>query len=65
MLHRLIAIADERIQQIQSGEKSVLRPDHNASYAAEVVIDLDEINELMIVDPDVNNADVSKLLQHT
>ena len=26
MLHRLIAIADARIQQIQSGEKSALRP---------------------------------------
>ena len=64
MLHRLIAIADERIQQIQSGEKSALRPDDNASYAAEVVIDLDEINEPMIADPDVNNADVSKRYTH-
>lgn len=64
MLHRLIAIADKRIAEIKSGEKPALSPDSNAEYFAEVVVDLDEIDEPMIADPDVNNADVSKRYTH-
>ena len=51
--------ADQRIAQIRSGVPA-LAPDANASYFAEVVVDLDQIVEPMIADPDVNNADVSK-----
>ncbi|WP_085901273.1 bifunctional aconitate hydratase 2/2-methylisocitrate dehydratase [Kiloniella majae] len=64
MLHGLIAIAEKRIAEIKSGEKPALTPDDNAKYFAEVVVDLDEINEPMIADPDVNNADVSKRYTH-
>jgi aconitate hydratase 2/2-methylisocitrate dehydratase len=64
VLKGLIAIADKRIEEIISGEKPALRPDANAKYYAEVVIDLDEIAEPMIADPDVNNADVSKRYTH-
>ncbi|MEM8804258.1 MAG: aconitase family protein, partial [Pseudomonadota bacterium] len=54
MLQRLIDIANGRIAEIRSGEKPALAPDDNAKYAAEVVVDLDAINEPMIADPDVN-----------
>ncbi|MEM6385331.1 MAG: bifunctional aconitate hydratase 2/2-methylisocitrate dehydratase [Pseudomonadota bacterium] len=64
MLAGLIAIADARIGEIRSGEKPALSPDTTAKYAAEVVVDLDEIVEPMIADPDVNNADVSKRYTH-
>ena len=64
MLHRLIAIAENRIAQITSGEKPALNADAGAVYAAEVVVDLDAIDEPMIADPDVNNADVSKRYTH-
>ncbi len=64
MLQKLIAIADARIAEIKSGEKPALRPDDNAKYSAEVVVDLDQIVEPMIADPDVNNADVSKRYTH-
>ncbi|WP_299376927.1 bifunctional aconitate hydratase 2/2-methylisocitrate dehydratase [uncultured Kiloniella sp.] len=64
MLHGLIAIAEKRIAEIKSGEKPALTPDANAKYFAEVVVDLDEIDEPMIADPDVNNADVSKRYTH-
>ncbi|MBO9413647.1 MULTISPECIES: bifunctional aconitate hydratase 2/2-methylisocitrate dehydratase [unclassified Ruegeria] len=64
MLQKLIAIADARIAEIKSGEKPALRPDDNAKYFAEVVVDLDQIVEPMIADPDVNNADVSKRYTH-
>ena len=64
MLKGLIDIADKRIAEIRSGEKPALRPDENAKYFAEVVVDLDAINEPMIADPDVNNADVSKRYTH-
>lgn len=63
-LHGLIAKADKRIAEIRSGEKPALAPDENAKYFAEVVVDLDLINEPMIADPDVNNADVSKRYTH-
>ena len=64
MLQGLIDIADKRIAQIRSGEKPALAPDDTAKYAAEVVIDLDAIDEPMIADPDVNNADISKRYTH-
>ena len=64
VLQGLINKADKRIAEIQSGEKPALRPDANAKYYAEVVVDLDLISEPMIADPDVNNADVSKRYTH-
>ena len=64
MLHRLIGIAEKRIAEITSGEKPALAPDVNARYAAEVVVDLDLIDEPMIADPDVTNADISKRYTH-
>lgn len=64
MLQGLIDIADARIAQIRSGEKPALSPDDNAEYFAEVVVDLDVINEPMIADPDVHNPDVSKRYTH-
>jgi aconitate hydratase 2/2-methylisocitrate dehydratase len=64
VLKGLIAIADKRIAEIISCEKPALRPDANAKYYAEVVVDLDQIAEPMIADPDVNNADVSKRYTH-
>ncbi|WP_108258097.1 bifunctional aconitate hydratase 2/2-methylisocitrate dehydratase [Mangrovicoccus ximenensis] len=60
----LIAKADKRIAEIRSGEKPALRPDDNAKYFAEVVVDLDLIDEPMIADPDVNNADPSRRYTH-
>jgi len=63
-LRGLIAKADARIAEIRSGEKPALAPDDNAKYFAEVVVDLDLIDEPMIADPDVNNADVSKRYTH-
>ena len=64
VLKGLVAIADKRIAEIKSGEKPALTPDANAKYYAEVVVDLDQIAEPMIADPDVNNADVSKRYTH-
>ena len=64
VLAGLIAKADKRIAEIRSGEVPVLKPDANAKYYAEVVVDLDEIIEPMIADPDVNNEDVSKRYTH-
>ncbi len=64
VLQGLIDKANARIEEIKSGEKPALRPDANANYFAEVVIDLDEIVEPMIADPDVNNDDVSKRYTH-
>ena len=63
-LSGLIQIANDRINQIKSGENPALAPDENAKYFAEVVIDLDEINEPMIADPDVENEDISKRYTH-
>lgn len=60
----LIHIANRRINEIKTGSKPALVPDANANYFAEVVIDLDEIAEPMIADPDVNNDDVSKRYTH-
>jgi aconitate hydratase 2 / 2-methylisocitrate dehydratase len=63
-LKGLIAKADARIAEIRSGEKPALAPDTGAQYFAEIVVDLDLIDEPMIADPDVNNADVSKRYTH-
>ena len=60
----LIKLADARIAGIKSGEEPALAPDSSAKYYAEVVVDLDEIAEPMIADPDVNNEDVSKRYTH-
>ena len=64
VLQGLINIANNRIEEIKSGAKPALVPDANAKYYAEVVIDLDIVDEPMIADPDVNNADVSKRYTH-
>ena len=64
MLAGLIAKADQRIADIKSGANPALTPDDNAKYYAEVVVDLDQIVEPMIADPDVNNIDVSKRYTH-
>ena len=60
----LIKLADKRIEEIKSGEVPALAPDNNAKYFAEVVVDLDTIEEPMIADPDVNNDDISKRYTH-
>jgi len=64
MLQGLIDRANQRIDEIRSGTQPALRPDDNAKYFAEVVIDLDQIVEPMIADPDVQNPDVSKRYTH-
>ena len=64
VLQGLIDKANKRIEEIRSGEKPALTPDATAKYYAEVVIDLDIIDEPMIADPDVNNDDVSKRYTH-
>ncbi|MEP6149036.1 MAG: aconitase family protein, partial [Nisaea sp.] len=64
VLQGLIDKADKRIAEVKSGEKPALAPDANAKYFAEVVVDLDTIDEPMIADPDVNNIDVSKRYTH-
>ncbi len=63
-LQGLIDIANKRIEEIRSGERPALTPDDNARYSAEFAVDLDQIVEPMIADPDVNNADVSKRYTH-
>jgi aconitate hydratase 2/2-methylisocitrate dehydratase len=50
VLKGLIAIANNRIEEIKSGTKPALTPDANAKYFAEVVIDLDIVAEPMIAD---------------
>ncbi|WP_294228191.1 bifunctional aconitate hydratase 2/2-methylisocitrate dehydratase [uncultured Shimia sp.] len=64
MLQGLIDKADARIAEIKSGAKPAMTPDSTAKYFAEVIVDLDQIVEPMIADPDVNNADVSKRYTH-
>ena len=58
------ALSEAGPAEIRSGEKPALAPDDSAKYFAEVVVDLDEIVEPMIADPDVNNVDVSKRYTH-
>jgi aconitate hydratase 2/2-methylisocitrate dehydratase len=64
VLQGLINLANTRIEEIHTGKKPPLTPDENASYAAELVVDLDIIDEPMIADPDVNNEDISKRYTH-
>lgn len=64
VLQGLIDQANQRINEVRSGEKPALTPDASAKYHAEVVVDLDEIIEPMIADPDVHNEDVSKRYTH-
>ena len=64
VLQSLIDTADQRIAEISSGEKPALTPDANAKYFEEFVVDLDQIVEPMIADPDVHNEDVSKRYTH-
>jgi len=64
MLQGLVDKANNRISELKSGSKPALKPDADAKYFAELVIDLDEIAEPMIADPDVNNEDVSKRYTH-
>lgn len=64
VLQGLIDKANTRIAEINSGSRPALKPDATAKYYAEVVVDLDQIAEPMIADPDVNNADVSKRYTH-
>ncbi|WP_411845163.1 bifunctional aconitate hydratase 2/2-methylisocitrate dehydratase [Roseibacillus persicicus] len=64
VLQGLIDKANKRIDQIRSGEKPPLAPDANAKYFAELEVNLDEIVEPMIADPEVNHEDVSKRYTH-
>ncbi|AMA49604.1 MULTISPECIES: bifunctional aconitate hydratase 2/2-methylisocitrate dehydratase [Flavobacterium] len=64
VLQGLIDKANQRISEIRSGKEPALKPDANAKYYAEVVVDLDVVNEPMIADPDVNNKDISKRYTH-
>ena len=64
VLQGLIDQANKRIEEIRSGTKPALTPDHNAKYHAEFEVDLDLINEPMIADPDVHNDDPSKRYTH-
>ena len=64
VLQGLVEQANRRIIDIRSGAKPALMPDANANYSAQFVVDLNQINEPMIADPDVNNEDVSKRYTH-
>jgi aconitate hydratase 2/2-methylisocitrate dehydratase len=64
VLQGLVDQANHRITEIRSGKKPALMPDANAKYSAQFVVDLNQINEPMIADPDVNNEDVSKRYTH-
>ena len=64
VLQGLVNKAEKRMAELKSGDKPALTPDDNAEYAAEFVVDLDQIVEPMIADPDVNNEDVSKRYTH-
>ena len=64
VLQGLIESANRRISEIHSGEKPALMPDSDAKYSAEFVVDLDQIIEPMIADPDVHNEDIAKRYTH-
>ena len=64
MLASLIERAERRIAELRSGERPALVPDANAKYVAEVTVNLDEIDEPMVADPDVENMDPSKRYTH-
>ncbi len=63
-LKGLVEKASVRIEEIKSGKRPALKPEKNAKYFAEVVVNLNEINEPMIADPDVRNIDISKRYTH-
>ena len=64
MLRSLVVKAAARIEEIRKGIRPALQPDADAVYAAEVIVDLDKIDEPMIADPDVTNEDISKRYTH-
>ena len=64
VLQSLVDSAEKRIAEIRSGEKPALTPDADANYYAEFTVDLDQVVEPMIADPDVHNDDVSKRYTH-
>ncbi|MEE2838091.1 MAG: bifunctional aconitate hydratase 2/2-methylisocitrate dehydratase, partial [Bacteroidota bacterium] len=64
VLAGLIAKAEARIDELRSGKNPPLQPDDNAKYTATFVVDLDQIVEPMIADPDVHNDDSSKRYTH-
>ncbi|PIK16013.1 bifunctional aconitate hydratase 2/2-methylisocitrate dehydratase [Halobacteriovorax sp. JY17] len=64
VLQGLVDKANKRIEEIKSGSNPALTPDATAKYSAEFTVDLDQIVEPMIADPDVNNEDVSKRYTH-
>jgi aconitate hydratase 2/2-methylisocitrate dehydratase len=64
VLQGLVDSAEKRIAEIRSGEKPALTPDADANYYAEFTVDLDQVVEPMIADPDVHNDDVSKRYTH-
>ncbi|MDG1424290.1 MAG: aconitase family protein, partial [Paracoccaceae bacterium] len=64
LLQGLVDKANQRIEELRTGTKPALTPDANAKYSAEFVVDLDQIVEPMIADPDVNNDDPSKRYTH-
>ena len=63
MLHKLIKIAKEKLVKLIL-VKNMLSPDKNAQYFETLTIDLDQIDEPMIADPDVNNIGISKRYTH-
>ena len=64
LLQGLLDHAEARIAGLASGDEPALLPDPDAHYAAEFTVDLDQIIEPMIADPDVHNEDVSKRYTH-
>ena len=64
VLKGLVDKADKRINEIKSSIKPPLLPDSNAKYFAEFEVNLDEIYQPMIADPDVENEDISKRYTH-
>ncbi len=64
VLQGLVDRANQRIDEIRTGEKPPLAPDADAAYYAEFTVDLDAIDEPMIADPDVLNDDPSKRYTH-
>ena len=64
VLQGLVDQANKRIGELESGDKPPLTPDADAKYYAEFTVDLDQIDEPMIADPDVHNDDPSKRYTH-
>lgn len=64
VLQGLVDQANRRIEQLRTGDKPALKPDADAKYYAEFTVDLDQIDEPMIADPDVHNDDVAKRYTH-